>query len=292
MSDSLGLAKFLNTVGEFARGERAPSLLPVWKRDILSARNPPRVTCVHHEFDETTTTNISLDQGSNMVHRSFFFGPRELKAIRKHIPPHLQKCSNFEVLTSCIWRCRALALQLDPKEDVRLSCVINARGKQGVVVPPGYYGNAFAYPSAISRAGLLCASPLGYALELARRLKTQMNEEYIKSVADLMVIKGRPHYATGSNFVVVDLSRSGLGEVDLGWGKPIYGGATGALPYFSIYGRFKNSKGVEGIVVPIWLLQPVMERFQQELLKMTQESSTDDSYGFENPRTIAFASKL
>lgn len=62
-----------------------------------------------------------------------------------------------------------------------------------------------------------------------------MNEEYIKSVADLMVIKERPHYATGSNFVVVDLSRSGLGEVDLGWGKPIYGGATGALPYFSIY---------------------------------------------------------
>lgn len=64
------------------------------------------------------------------------------------------------------------------------------------------------------------------------------------------------------------------------------------LPYFSIYGRFKNSIGVEGIVFPIWLLQPVMERFQQEVLKMTQESSTDDSYGFENPRTLAFASKL
>uniref|UniRef100_M1C8D6 Alcohol acyl transferase n=1 Tax=Solanum tuberosum TaxID=4113 RepID=M1C8D6_SOLTU len=44
--------------------------------------------------------------------------------------------------------------------------------------------------TAISKAGLLCSNPLiTYAVELVKTLKDYMNEEYIKSVTDLMVIK-------------------------------------------------------------------------------------------------------
>ncbi|KAJ6379714.1 hypothetical protein OIU76_016373 [Salix suchowensis] len=48
MSDGSGLAQFLTAVGEMARGATAPSVPAVWERDVLNARNPPRVTCTHH----------------------------------------------------------------------------------------------------------------------------------------------------------------------------------------------------------------------------------------------------
>ncbi|KAF9685030.1 hypothetical protein SADUNF_Sadunf03G0011900 [Salix dunnii] len=163
-------------------------------------------------------------------------------------------------------RCRTIALHLDPDEVVRLSCSVNLRGKQALNLPVGYYGNAFAFPTAISKAGILCQSPLGYALELVRRLKTQMNEEYIKSVADLMVLNGRPHHTEVWNFLIADVTRVGLGDVDFGWGKPVYGGPVGARPCTSYYvGGFKNSSGEEGVLVPILLPLPIMNRFQQEL---------------------------
>jgi hypothetical protein len=119
---------------------------------------------------------------------------------------------------------------------------------------------------------------LGYALELVRRLKTQMNEEYIKSAADLMVLKGRPHYTTVWSFLIADATRVGLGDIDFGWGKAVYGGPIGAPPCTSFHvSGLKNSYGEEGILVPILLPLPIMNRFQQELL----------SNGIEYPRKIA-----
>ncbi|KAA8527999.1 hypothetical protein F0562_035132 [Nyssa sinensis] len=122
MSDGPGFVQFLNTVGEFARGSTdAPSLSPVWQRELLNARHPPHITCTHHEYEElldTKSTTIDMDEddnnNNNMVQRSFFFGPKEIRAIRKHLPQHLRTSSStFEVLTACLWRCRTIALQLD-----------------------------------------------------------------------------------------------------------------------------------------------------------------------------------
>ncbi|KAG5524487.1 hypothetical protein RHGRI_031224 [Rhododendron griersonianum] len=91
-----------------------------------------------------------------------------------------------------------------------------------------------------------------------------MTAEYFRSVADLMVIKGRPLYTVAGNFIVVDVRR--LETMDFGWGKPVYGGIAGAFPVISFYKNFKD-----GIVVPICLPEPVMERFEEELKKMTKE---------------------
>ncbi|KAJ9135162.1 hypothetical protein P3X46_032373 [Hevea brasiliensis] len=290
MSDSLGLAKFLMATAEIARGARTPSLFPVWRREILNARDPPHVTHVHHEYEEipindTNKNSVMTLDLPNMAHLSFFFGPREMRSLRSHLPPHLRKCSTFELLTACLWKCRTIALELDPDEIVRLLCVINLRGKQNQLkVPNGYYGNAFAFPAALSTAGELCKNPLEYAIESIRKAKNLMSEEYIRSVADLMVIKGRPHYTTVWNFLVADTTWAGLVEVDFGWGKPLFGGPIGALPYRSFFSRFKNSNGEYGIVVPILLPRPVMKRFQDELMKMISEESMDDFYNIRCPR--------
>ncbi|CAA2942197.1 methanol O-anthraniloyltransferase-like [Olea europaea subsp. europaea] len=92
----------------------------------------------------------------------------------------------------------------DRDETVRLSVIINLRGKPGLKILTGYYGSAFVYPVAVSTARVLCTAPLSYAVQLIKNAKAQMSEEYIKSVADLIVIKKRPKYATDWNFIVSD----------------------------------------------------------------------------------------
>ncbi|KAL5831717.1 hypothetical protein ACOSQ4_017071 [Xanthoceras sorbifolium] len=171
MCNAPGLFQFLKTIKEMICGADQPSLMPVWQRNILNAR-APQVSCFHHEYNTTDIDNLNDNVVPTvpMDHKSFNFGPKE-------ITPH---------------------------ENVRVSYLVNVRGKQyNMQLPPGYYGNAFAFLAACSKAGLLTKNPLGYAVELVKQANAQMSEEYIRSVADLMVITGqRSRYVTKGNFIV------------------------------------------------------------------------------------------
>ncbi|KAJ9707550.1 hypothetical protein PVL29_002542 [Vitis rotundifolia] len=274
MSDGPGLIQFVNAIGEMAQGLSVPSLLPIWQRELLNARNPPRITRIHHEFENLTNTKgtlMAMDE-NNLVHRSFFFGPKEIRALRSRLPASLGACSTFEVLTAYVWRCRTIAFAADPDEVVLISCVISMQGKRGFDLPPGYYGNAFVTPASITKAGMLCKNPLEYAIRLVKKAKAEMSQEYVKSVADLMVIKGRPSFMHPGNYMVSDVTRDGSGEIDFGWGKPVYIGPARAISIISFCARFRNSKGEEGNVILICLPPPVMERFERELKRMTEEA--------------------
>ncbi|XP_057966522.1 benzyl alcohol O-benzoyltransferase-like [Malania oleifera] len=271
--DAPGLIQFYNAVGEIARGAHTPSPLPIWCREIFNARTPPRITCTHHEYEDDNPKQglIGWASNVNMVHKSFFFGPKEMKALKKQLPPHLGACaSTFEVLAACLWRCRTIALGLAPEEEVRFSCMVSLRGKGFINVPSGYYGNAFVYPAVVSTAQLLCNKTLGFGVELVKKVKAQVSEEYVRSVADLMALRGRPTYTMESTYMVSDTRYAGFEEVDFGWGKPIYSGPAKAVSITSFCVGFKNSKGEEGIVVPTCLPLQVMERFEEELKKITQ----------------------
>lgn len=273
IGDALGLVQFLNAIAVIARGATASPNLPVWQRDLANARDPPRITCKHQEYEEDANNNTAAaaTDEHNLIRRSFFFGPKEIKAIRSQLPHHLQRSSTFDVVSACAWKARTIALHVNPGEIVRLTCVISVRGKNHLDLPDGYYGNALVFPAAISRAGSLCNNPVGYTLDLIKKTKAQVTEEYVRSVTDLLVIKGQPPLS--ESWIVSDTSRVGFGEVDFGWGKPIYGGPlVGAISYStSVYARFKNSKGEDGMVVPVCLPSEAMERFLEELRKMTQE---------------------
>lgn len=280
MSDAAGLVQFMTAVGELARGADAPSIPPIWDRHLLNARNPPRVTCTHHEYDDVPDTKGTLIPLDDMVHRSFFFGAAEISAIRSSLPPHLRACSTFELLTACLWRCRTIAISPEPNEEVRILCIVNSRSRFNPPIPEGYYGNAFAFPVAISTAGDLSKNPLPHALELVRKAKADVTEEYMKSLADLMVIRGRPHFTVVRSYLVSDVTHAGFGQVDFGWGNPAYGGpakgGVGAIPgVASFYIPFKNNKGENGIVVPICLPADAMEVFVKELEGMLKTGGGD-----------------
>ncbi|XP_043708157.1 benzyl alcohol O-benzoyltransferase-like [Telopea speciosissima] len=284
MSDAAGLVQFMSAVAEMARGAQAPSVPPVWKRELLNAGDPPRVTFLHHEYDEVydevPDTKGTLTVTDDMAYRSFFFGPSDVAALRKHIPSHLRTCSTFELLTACLWRCRTIAIQPDPEEDMRMICLVNARAKFQPPLPVGYYGNAFGLAMAVSTAAKLRQNQLGYALELVKKAKAEVTEEYMRSVANLMVMKGRPHFTLVRTYVASDLTRAGFRDVDFGWGKAIYGGAAkggvGTNPgLLSFYVPFRNHKGQDGIVVPVNLPGPAMERFMREIEIMLKEPPLD-----------------
>ncbi|KAM7479343.1 hypothetical protein LguiA_027556 [Lonicera macranthoides] len=287
MCDAAGLVQFMIAVGEIARGACAPSVKPVWQRHLLNARDEPRVTCTHHEYEEVADTKGTIIPLDDMTHRSFFFGPTEVSALRRFVPPHLRKCSTFDVLTACLWRCRTISLRPDPEEEVRVLCIVNARTKFNPPLPSGFYGNAFAFPVALSTAGKVSQNPLGYALELVMKAKSDVTEEYMKSVADLMVTSGRPHFTVVRTYLVSDVKRAGFGEVDFGWGKAAYGGpakgGVGAIPgVASFIIPFTNKKGENGVVVPVCLPAPAMEIFVSELNSMLKGtgSATGTSSAF------------
>ncbi|RDX96302.1 13-hydroxylupanine O-tigloyltransferase, partial [Mucuna pruriens] len=272
MCDGIGLSQFVMGLSEIARGAPKPSILPVWRRELLCAREPPRVTCTHHEYQQ-----LSLDDSRTIFvphHRSFFFGPKEIASMRALLSHDLAtRSTSFEVLTAFLWRCRTVALQWkNPNQEVRLLCIVNARFGNCRFNPPlpkGFYGNAFVFPAAVTTVRELLSRPLGYALELVKKARDEANEEYVHSVADLMAIKGRPCFTMLGSFMVSDLTKSGLTDINYGWGRPLYSGLAkgglGDFPGLSFYVPYINSKGEKGRVVPICLPEDAMERFEKEL---------------------------
>ncbi|XP_048320058.1 methanol O-anthraniloyltransferase-like [Ziziphus jujuba] len=298
MCDAFGLHQFINTLAEMAKGAQHPTIPPVWKRELLNARNPPRITRIHHEYPHETTDDHQqlrddLDQ-TNMVQFPLILNSNQIRAIRSHLPPHLRStCSRYELLTACLWRCRTLALNLDPEEVVQISGIVNGRGKKsnkGLIVPVGYYGNAFAYPSAVSKAGFLCKNPLGYAVELVKKAKSIMDEEYIRSVADLMVIRGRPPFKiTKGHLVVSDVTNAAFDKIDFGWGLPEHAGVATGFPLITFFMKYKVG-GEDGVVMPIWLPLLAVERFRQEVKKITTEAP--DMYQITETHLVRLTSRL
>ncbi|CAH9054395.1 unnamed protein product, partial [Cuscuta epithymum] len=215
----------------------------------------------------------------DMVHRSFFFGPTEVAALRRLLPNDLRQCSTFDVLTACLWRCRTAALKPDPEEEVRVLCIVNARSRfRHHPLPEGYYGNAFAFPVALTTVGKLVEKPLGYAVELVKKAKSEVNEEYMRSVAEMLVVKGRPHFTVVGTYLVSDVRRAGFGEVDFGWGKPAYGGPAKGFVGASPGGGSFFIPSKNGIVVTLSLRAFAMEIFVKEVDDMITKGHKNESH--------------
>lgn len=106
MADAQGLAQFLGAVAELARGvSGAPTVRPVWQRELLEARDPPRPSFPHREFEDVPDAkSIIMPLDEDIVCHTFFFGPPEMATLRSQLtPPNLQKhATRFDILVGCL----------------------------------------------------------------------------------------------------------------------------------------------------------------------------------------------
>ncbi|XP_042757317.1 benzyl alcohol O-benzoyltransferase [Lactuca sativa] len=270
MCDGEGFLQFFTALGEMAQGESIPSTFPVWQRELLSARNPPRVTFTHHEYEKPKKTKGNVLTMHDMDTKSFFFGSTELSSIRGFVPENLKNISTFEMIAATIWRCRTIALQPDPEAEMRFMFPVNARTKFNPALPVGYYGNCFVLACAISTAKDLSHKPLCYALELVMKAKALVSEEYVRSMIDLMDLRGRPMVNLDHAYMMSGVSKSKFDDIDFGWGKASYRGiAKEGLDFlpgvFNYYIPFKNNKDESEIMVPISLPSAAMDIFVKDL---------------------------
>ncbi|KAI3884912.1 hypothetical protein MKW92_015903 [Papaver armeniacum] len=271
--DAQGLQQFVKALAEIARGKVSPSILPVWERHLLNARVPPRIMFAHREYDVISNYKEKLSSLDDMVHHSFFFSAKELIALRQYVPPHLQSCTTFEFLIAWLWRCRTIAIGYDLEEIVRVVME---------VIP---------YPVAVSPTEKLMQNPLSFALELVMKAKNEVNEEYIRSTADLMSVKGRPIISTVRTYFVSDMRRmQNADEVDFGCGEVVYAGpAIGVHPTLnywmsSPFLSYTDNKGDKGCLVPVFLPSLSMKKFLSEMESIRNKTTSVQAIHPENPK--------
>ncbi|MQL87655.1 hypothetical protein Taro_020209 [Colocasia esculenta] len=270
ISDAPGLFQFLRATAELARGAPRLTLLPVWKRELLDARDPPQVTYAHHEFDEELEDLAEQDVESLL--RTFFFRREDVAALRRRLPEDLQSSTTFDVLTACIWKSRVAALRLDPERRVRGLFIMTGHRRYPTLVPQGFYGNSFAHPAAMCTAGELCGSSLGDVIRMVRKAKSEMSEEYLRSQADLLAVRGWPSFTTSTGSVIFsDLRQLGLRDVDFGWGQAVFTTPLNVIGAGTFYVPYRNCKGEAGIAVVLRLPAPAMDRFAGEIELMMEE---------------------
>uniref|UniRef100_A0ACD5ZPM6 Uncharacterized protein n=1 Tax=Avena sativa TaxID=4498 RepID=A0ACD5ZPM6_AVESA len=269
--DAIGLAQFLNAVGELARGLPMPSITPSWSRELLEARSPATPSFTHREFDVLPPHGPPppLPAG-DMVMRTFTFGAAHIATIKKHLPPPLRDAATtFDALTAFLWRARATALETAPGEDALLVFIANFRGFPELSLPEGYYGNACVPVTALANAAALRHGSIGDAVALVRQAKAAVTPGYVRSTLDALVLRGRPCLALQNNmFVVSDNRHAGFYRVDFGWGEPVYGGPADTIFGVGFLVAVKDRNGQDAVAVPIVLPWPAMERFAAAVGKL------------------------
>ncbi|XP_037458384.1 acyl transferase 1-like [Triticum dicoccoides] len=278
--DGFGMIQFIKSIGDLARGEVQPAVLPVWERHILMARTPPRITDIDPAYTQVLTgseydanrivNDVMLSTTvESMVHKYLIFSPREITHLRGYIVPSLltKPATAFELLTAVMWRCRTIALGYEVDTKVRLIFTINARGrwKRDFPIPRGYYGNAFVYTIVEIAVGDLCGKPLGHIVELIRKAKTDMSLERMRSMVDMMaLLRRRPTLPARQVYWVSDNSHIGGDTVDFGWAEWV--GADMPVPKLSsFHTRCKDVHGEESIIVSVLLPGSVMDKFTSEI---------------------------
>ncbi|CAM0957098.1 unnamed protein product [Alopecurus aequalis] len=270
--------QFIKAVADIARGEAAPTILPVWGRDLLTTRSIARSFPVYEppvsELGSTGRDMMLSTPPRSMIARYFLFGPREVSTLRNRIPAGhpARSATIFELVTAVMWRCRTVALGYEAGQRVRLMITMNARGRWNnhTPIPWGYYGNAHVSPIAEATVGELCGQPLADTVELVRETKLCMTKERMESmVKTVALLREWPPSTMDRIYEVSDVRWMAVNVLNFGWadlaggGIPFAGDLTSKLG--SDHVRCINENGEVSTVVSMLLPRPAMDRLREEI---------------------------
>ncbi|GJN03573.1 hypothetical protein PR202_ga21029 [Eleusine coracana subsp. coracana] len=130
IADGIGMAQFLQAVGEFSRGFPSPSVLPVrWDASLPSL--PPSILqhVVSPELLRLACLGITIP--SSLINR--------IKSSFRDRSNGQMTCTTFDAIAAVLWQCRTRAIVSDPNSMTLLSISVNVRKHVGA--KDGYYGN-------------------------------------------------------------------------------------------------------------------------------------------------------
>ncbi|KAL2334505.1 hypothetical protein Fmac_015718 [Flemingia macrophylla] len=224
MCDAFGISQFLNALAEISCGALKPSILPVWCREILCARDPPRITRSHREFQQ------------------------EIPAIRALLPHDIAtKSSSFEVPTAWLWRCRTKSLEWQNPGQEGNAWVCPA----AVTTVEKLLGHPLEYALELVK-NVKYETNEEYVHSVIDLLATKGGHCYPRLGSFIVSDQ------TKVGFTNVDF---GWGKaLYIGVAKCDFGD----LLAVSVYVQYTNSKGEQGKVVSICLPQYAMDKFERE----------------------------
>ncbi|BAT09609.1 acyl transferase 15 [Oryza sativa Japonica Group] len=222
LADGVGIAQFIQAVGELARGLPSPSIVPVRQDDIVATQVVPPFTMALLQFLpglkplDLTFNNVTVPT-SLINHIRRFRGRRTNDDGGQHSTTTI---TAFEAVAAVLWKCRTRAVMASPEAPAILVFVVNAR-KYLAGVNDGYYGNCSMMHMAMAKSGAVANGDIMDVVEIIRRAKERIPEQFGEG-SDRMVRElsdGQQVDGYESLLYLTSWRNIGLEEVDFGSGK-------------------------------------------------------------------------
>ncbi|CAL5035619.1 unnamed protein product [Urochloa decumbens] len=216
ITDGVGMAEFLQAVGNLVRGLPSPSVTPVRVEHALPELPPPIVamtkSMVSKKPNDFTTSYITVPMSFiNSIKDEFRRSERTAAA-----------CTAFDVFVAAIWRCRARSTVAGAAagQDTPTALAFTANVRKQAAARDGYYGNVFAFGLAVAALGDVALGDILDVVRLIRDAKARVASTFADGaayVADEM--GGRLQGLDVYNMLyVTSWWNLGLDDVDFGGG--------------------------------------------------------------------------
>ncbi|XP_024029261.1 3'-N-debenzoyl-2'-deoxytaxol N-benzoyltransferase-like [Morus notabilis] len=217
--------RFFNLAAGLARGEvSGPPVQPVWDREKLGPRDPPRVEPPIGEF-------LRLDKGLSpyeqdigpVVRASFDVSDACLDRFKKELLDRSgSSFTTFEALGAFMWRAKIKATKIPGDEIVKYAYFLNIRKLVKPPLPPTFWGNACVPIYAKTSAKDLGEKPIWEAADLIKKSKRHATDEYVRSYIDFQSLHYAERISAGKDVSgFTDWRHLGDSTVDFGWGGSV-----------------------------------------------------------------------
>lgn len=282
LCDGIGTSQFLQAWAQItAKPNLDLPITPLHSRHVLKHRNPPKTSFTHPGYTRTNPNdnNNTIDmvkflQSQPLVPTSLTFTASHILHLKRQCVPSL-KCTTFEALASHTWRCWVKSLDMSPSLNAKLLFSVSVRKKMNPELPLGYYGNGFVLGCAQTNVKDLVTSNLYHGVKLVQQAKSTLNDEYIRSMIDLLEDKSVKTDLTTS-LVISQWSKLGLEDLDFGEGKPLHMGSL----ISDIYCLFLPVIGdFDAVRVLVSMPEGIAEKFEYFMKEFWDEEDNADANG-------------
>uniref|UniRef100_A0A0D9WXB6 Uncharacterized protein n=1 Tax=Leersia perrieri TaxID=77586 RepID=A0A0D9WXB6_9ORYZ len=218
VADGFGIARFMQAVGELARGLPTPSALPVCFKYNNDQHHQQPVPVIPPYTMAVRQVISEVPPASDLGASSITLPASLISRIRRG------GCSLFEAVAAVLWRCRTRIVMSDPETPAVLIFSANTRRYMGL--DESYYGNCFTQPIAVEKSGVVAHSgDIMDVVAIIRRAKEQVPEHFKENgdvVAGMLQAIGdlRGQVGYHNAFGITSWRNIGFEDADFGCGTP------------------------------------------------------------------------